>query len=142
MELLFGVILAVVLVSFLLALVLLIIPTWRIFAKAGEAGWKSLIPIYNGYVMVIISGLPWWVFLGFFIPVVNIVAAIFVMYYLSQRFGHGMGYGLGMIFLPFIFLPILGYGSSVYTPLSEGEAPSASPEPSSAGTPPENPVAA
>ncbi len=30
--------------------VLQVIAYWRIFTKAGEAGWKSLIPIYNTYV--------------------------------------------------------------------------------------------
>ena len=31
-------------------LVLLIIARWRVFTKAGEKGWKSLIPIYSDYV--------------------------------------------------------------------------------------------
>ena len=30
--------------------ILLIIARWKIFAKAGEAGWKSIIPIYADYV--------------------------------------------------------------------------------------------
>ena len=30
--------------------ILLIIARWKIFAKAGEAGWKSIIPIYSDYV--------------------------------------------------------------------------------------------
>lgn len=36
-------------VSFVIA-ILSIVAMWRIFAKAGEAGWKSLIPFYNVYV--------------------------------------------------------------------------------------------
>ena len=31
--------------------VLTIIARWKIFTKAGEAGWKSIIPIYNNYVL-------------------------------------------------------------------------------------------
>ena len=31
--------------------VLLIVARWKIFTKAGEAGWKSIIPIYNNYVL-------------------------------------------------------------------------------------------
>ena len=31
---------------------------WLIFEKAGEAGWKSIIPIYNLYIMLEIIGLP------------------------------------------------------------------------------------
>ena len=31
----------------IILIVLEIIATWRIFEKAGEDGWKSIIPIYN-----------------------------------------------------------------------------------------------
>lgn len=30
----------------------MIIGLWKIFTKAGEKGWKSLIPIYNGYILI------------------------------------------------------------------------------------------
>lgn len=103
-----------VLILSLFLLLLIIVPAWKIFSKAGQPGWKALVPIYNSYIFVEIAGLPWWVFLGFFVPVLNLITVIVVMYYVSQRFGHGMGYGIGLTFLPFIFLPILGYGRSVY----------------------------
>ena len=35
---------------FAVYVVLLIIARWRIFTKAGEKGWKSIIPIYSDYV--------------------------------------------------------------------------------------------
>ena len=35
--------------------VLQIIGWWKLFTKAGEAGWKSLIPLYNLYVICKIS---------------------------------------------------------------------------------------
>ena len=31
--------------------VLQVIGWWKIFTKAGEAGWKSLIPFYNLYIL-------------------------------------------------------------------------------------------
>ena len=31
--------------------VLMIVAMWRIFAKAGEAGWKAVIPFYNTYIL-------------------------------------------------------------------------------------------
>lgn len=37
--------------------VLLIVGQWKIFTKAGEAGWKSLIPIYNMYVLFKLIGM-------------------------------------------------------------------------------------
>ena len=46
--------------------ILLIIACWKIFEKAGEKGWKSLIPIYNGYILFKICGIKnwFWVFFG------------------------------------------------------------------------------
>jgi hypothetical protein len=33
---------------------------------------------------------------------------------LSKSFGHGVGFTLGLIFLSPIFIPILGFGGSLY----------------------------
>lgn len=30
--------------------ILLIVSYWKLFNKAGEKGWKAIIPIYNDYV--------------------------------------------------------------------------------------------
>ena len=49
-----GALAAAGIVSTLVALaiyVLQIIGWWKIFTKAGEAGWKSLIPLYNLYIL-------------------------------------------------------------------------------------------
>ena len=35
----------------LIVAVLVIVALWKVFTKAGEAGWKCLIPIYNAYIM-------------------------------------------------------------------------------------------
>ena len=40
--------------------ILTIIATWKIFKKAGEPGWKCLIPIYNIYIMYKIVGMKGW----------------------------------------------------------------------------------
>lgn len=38
-------------IVFSLALsILLIVALWKVFEKAGEKGWKSLIPLYNLYI--------------------------------------------------------------------------------------------
>ena len=37
--------------------ILLVIAGWKIFEKAGEKGWKSLIPIYNTYIFYKIVGM-------------------------------------------------------------------------------------
>lgn len=41
-----GIIIAISVAIF----VLLVIAYWKMFTKAGEKGWKSIIPIYNEYV--------------------------------------------------------------------------------------------
>ena len=67
--------------------ILVIVAWWKIFEKAGEAGWKAIIPIYNAIVLLRISGKPgWWVVL-FFIPLVNFVVAIVVCVELASSSG-------------------------------------------------------
>lgn len=89
---------------------------WKIFAKAGQPGWMSLIPILNMYILVQISGreVLWFVLL--LVPCVNIVALVLVWMDVAKKFGQGPGFGLGLAFLPFIFAPILGFGSARYNP--------------------------
>jgi Family of unknown function (DUF5684) len=98
----------------LVVLVIAIVAYWRVFTKAGEAGWKSIIPIYNVIVLLKIVGRPWWWLLLMLIPLVNIVVFIVVMNDLSKSFGHGVAFTLGLIFLSFIFYLILAFGSSQY----------------------------
>lgn len=83
--------------------------------KAGKPGWASIIPIYNFLVMLEIIGKPWWWILLLFVPLVNIVILIIMTNQLSVRFGKGVGFTLGLMFLPFIFIPILGLGSAKYS---------------------------
>ena len=48
------------------AMVFGIIGQWKMFTKAKEAGWKSLIPIYNLYTMCKVTGVnPWWILVTF-----------------------------------------------------------------------------
>ncbi len=46
---------------------------WVVFTKAGEERWKSLIPIYNLYVLLRIVGRPGWWLILYLIPIVNVV---------------------------------------------------------------------
>jgi hypothetical protein len=101
--------------------VLMIAALWKVFSKAGQPGWASIIPIYNTYIMCKIAGRPgWWVLL-MFIPLVNFIIAIILLIDISKSFGKGVGFALGLIFLGIIFFPILGFGSAQY------QGPSAAP---------------
>lgn len=87
---------------------------WKLFTKAGEKGWKAIIPIWSTIVLLRIAGRPWWWFLLMLIPIVNIVIYIIVSLDLAKAFGKGAGFGIGIFFLGFIFLPILAFGSAQY----------------------------
>jgi hypothetical protein len=92
-----------------------IICMWKIFVKAGKPGWACIIPIYNLIVLLQIVGKPWWWLILMIIPIVNIVILIIVLNLLSKAFGHGVGFTLGLIFLGFIFIPILAFENNTYT---------------------------
>lgn len=96
-------------------MIFLIISMWKLFEKAGQPGWASIIPIYNSYIMLIIAGKPgWWIIL-LLIPGVNLVVAIIAMIALAEKFGQGTGFAIGLVFLPFIFMPILAFGDAQYS---------------------------
>ncbi|MEW6365687.1 MAG: DUF5684 domain-containing protein [Acidobacteriota bacterium] len=98
----------------LVILVVVIAGLWKVFTKAGKPGWACIIPIYNVIVILQIAGRPvWWIIL-LLIPVVNLVIAIMVGIDIAKAFGKGTGFGLGLVFLGFIFYPILGFGSAEY----------------------------
>ena len=119
--------------------ILQIIANWNIFTKAGEAGWKSLIPIYGDYVSYKIAWQTSYFWLSFILGIVAsyvssanlnesmfltviatllriVIAVINIMYCikLSRAFGHGIGFAIGLILLQPIFLLILGFGSDPY----------------------------
>jgi hypothetical protein len=87
---------------------------WRLFAKAGVPGWGAIIPIFNIYLWCKIAGRPgWWVLL-FFVPVVNVIVHLIVSLDVAKSFARSGAFGVGLWLLAFIFVPILGYGSSRY----------------------------
>lgn len=101
-------------VVLVVAAILMVVALWRIFTKAGQPGWAAIVPIYNMVVMLHIVRKPtWWVILSL-IPIVNIVIAVIVAHQLARVFGKGIGYSLGLIFLPVIFYPVLGFGKASY----------------------------
>jgi hypothetical protein len=105
----------------LLIALFLIVAMWKVFTKAGQPGWASIIPIYNLYVWCKIVGRPgWWIIL-LLIPFVNFIIGIILSIDLAKSFGKGVGFGIGLALLGVIFWPILGFGSAQY------QGPSAAP---------------
>jgi hypothetical protein len=95
-------------------IVIVIAAMWRIFTKAGQPGWAAIVPLYNYYVLLKVVGRPGWWLILLFIPLVNFVVGLIVTYDLAKVFGKGMGYFLGLLFLSFIFYPMLAFGSAQY----------------------------
>ncbi len=104
----------IVLVLYIAIIVAVIAAWWMIFTKAGEAGWKSIIPIYNFIVILKIVGRDWWWVILMLIPVVGLIVWIIVSLDLAKSFGRGTGFGIGLAFLSPIFGLILGFGSDTY----------------------------
>ncbi|HQW06296.1 MAG TPA: DUF5684 domain-containing protein [Flavobacteriales bacterium] len=87
---------------------------WKIFTKAGKEGWESLIPIYAEVVQQDIIKEPRVRVLLLLIPIMNIIYVWTVLDKIGRRFGKGEGYVWGLLFLPFIFYPLLGMSKAVY----------------------------
>ncbi|HCR54402.1 MAG TPA: signal peptidase I, partial [Cytophagales bacterium] len=60
---------------------------WKLFEKANVAAWKSLIPIYSEYWLIMIVGKPKWWVLYLFIPILNIFAFYVLLFDLLRCFG-------------------------------------------------------
>ena len=95
-------------------IVITLIAQWKIFTKAGESGWKSIIPIYNLYILCKIVDGKGIKFLLFIIPIVNVVYSILICIRMAKAFGRGTVFTLGLIFLNPIFTLILGFGDARY----------------------------
>lgn len=111
---------------------------WRYFAKAGDRGWKALIPIYSTYTefslfwkrrmffLLLAVSLAFPLSCAFAVrdskllllaAVLSVLELLIVFrktHKLSQAFGHGIGFTLGLIFLQPVFLLILAFGKSRY----------------------------
>ena len=129
---LFGTYLVILLIWYILQ----VIAYWRVFTKAGQPGWKSIIPFYNQYppfriawkipymywvwlacmaAGVILSSINGWVaYIGAIASLAATIIGVLATVKLSKAYGHGIGFAIGMIFLGPIFMMILGFGSSQY----------------------------
>ncbi len=101
-------------VAYLGSIVLTIAGLWATFSKAGKPGWACIIPIYNVIVLLEIAGKPLWWLILLFVPLVNLIIVLLVTLDVAKAFGKGVGFGLGLVFLPFVFYPILGFGDAEY----------------------------
>lgn len=102
------------LLLFVVAWIALLVGVWKVFEKGGQPGWACLIPIYNLYCFIKIAKKEWWWLLLLLVPLVNIVVAIALAISISKNFGKGAGFAAGLVLLPWIFYPVLGFGAAEY----------------------------
>lgn len=127
-------IVAIVLVLFVLAwAIITIIGQWKLFEKCGEKGWKSIIPFYNDWTLVEISGCKWWFFLfvisesiitvmtentemleslslvSGILGIISVYVILCINYNIAKKFHQGVGFAVGMTLVPFVFYMILGF---------------------------------
>ena len=99
---------------YVIILVIAIVGMWKLFTKAGEPGWASIIPFYNTYVMLKIAGKPGWWLVLLLIPVVNFIVALIVAVEIAKRFGYSSAFGAIVCGLLGIGYLIIAFGSSTY----------------------------
>lgn len=95
-------------------LIFIVAVYWKILTKAGEDGWKCLVPFYNGWVYAEIVGRPGWWGLLLFVPLVNIVFSILLAIDLAKSFGKDPAFAVGIVLLGPVFMGILAFGSAQY----------------------------
>tara|TARA_B110000902_G_C13883596_1_gene427700 strand:+ start:34 stop:396 length:363 start_codon:yes stop_codon:yes gene_type:complete len=88
---------------------------WKLFEKAGRPGWESIIPIYSSYIMITkLAKLEWWYLLLIFIPLVNIFVIFKIYIEIAKNFGKSTMYGVGLVFIGFILIPMLALGEDPF----------------------------
>ena len=120
---------------------------WKMFEKAGEKGWKALIPIYGEYINCKIVGKVkiFWVnlistisfiilssiilvslqvnptefllgvliFLAITYLIIIIVCGVIKAFATAKIFGQESVFGLGLLFLPIIFVAIIAFDKKI-----------------------------
>ena len=121
----------------------MLIGCFKIFEKANEKGWKSLIPVYNIYLLYKIFWKIKYFIVLLIISFVCIIPTCFIysqelfellifivmlnlLYHyiilsirISRSFGKNIFWSLGIIFFPYIFIIILGFNKSKYIKFEE-----------------------
>ena len=94
-----------------------IIVRWIIYKKAGRHGWAAIVPIYRQITMYKVSGLSPWLILLILIPIIGafIIAIIEIIqkFKLSKKFGKGVLFGFGLLFLQPIFESIIAFSKKI-----------------------------
>ena len=96
---------------------------WAVFEKAGKPGWAAIIPVYNLIVMAEVAKKEVWYGVLVLVPIVGIAFYIILVIEVAKLFGKDAMYAMGLIFLPPIFWPMLGFGQARYLGNYDAQVP-------------------
>ena len=83
---------------------------YRVFEKAGEKGWKALVPFFNFYVWLQMLQRPKWWIVFFIIPGVNVLMFAILMFQTAYAFGKRSFFDLfSASVLCFFYVHYLGF---------------------------------
>lgn len=91
----------VTIITILILYIFYIICLWKIFEKAGEKGWKSLVPFYNSYIFMKTCWVGEYYVFSFLI-----CAFLFIINCLKSSANDINGFLIGLLGIVFIWLEI------------------------------------
>ena len=128
---------------FIIFYIFVIIGYFKIYKKANEKGWKALIPFYNIYILykifwkikyfmflliiyficIFITGFIYsqelFELLMFILTLITLYHRIILSIRISRSFKKNIFWSLGIIFLPYLFVLILGFNKAKYIKFEE-----------------------
>lgn len=123
-----GVIIVVILLLIAYA-VFALIGMWKLYVKAGQPGWKCLIPFYSNWTLVEMVGLNWYWFLlsiastiisvlglsslSFVGTIAGIFGNVMICYNMSKKLHKDTGWIVLAVIFNGIVLPIMGYSKNI-----------------------------
>ena len=110
-----GALIAVMLVTVLVAWAVVAVAGWKIFQKAGIEGWKALIPFYSTYLLLEVAGYNGWFVLLSFVPYASIVVAVLLALGLAKNFGKSVLFAIfGLLIFSIVGYLMLAFSSDKY----------------------------
>lgn len=103
----------VIAVVYIAVIVIELIAMWKLMTKAECPGWAIFIPFYNSYTLFKIVYGNGWKFLLLLIPIANIFFMIKFYFDLAKVFGQKTAFGFGLLFCPYIFIPIIAFSENI-----------------------------
>lgn len=129
-----GILLVFIVILVIAWLVWYLIGMYKLYVKAGQAGWKAIVPYYNVWVLVVdMCGLEWYWFLVYqataiisilgsiiaplsslsgLASLVSIFGSVAMLFNLSKKVGKDTAWIVLSVFFSGFTLPILGFSKN------------------------------